>query len=167
MPKNKYYIFTDASFDQKSKTAVGASLTIILKPEDDILKTNFNNVSIPVTFFQNTDIASAEILTFIWALESIPSQNSDEIFVYTDCKNIFNLPSRRERLEKNNFHSKRSNKTLGKAELYKIFYDLCDRLQPTIKWIRGHASEDQKTYFENIFSLVDQKARASLRNIRS
>ncbi len=84
------------------------------------------------------------------------------IEVYTDCQNIIGLQDRREKLEKNNFHSS-SGKLMNNHELYKDFYEKLDDLNLTFIKVKGHKKSSLKDEIDNIFNLVDKASRKALR----
>ena len=84
------------------------------------------------------------------------------IDVYTDCQNIIGLEDRKEKLEKNNFHSS-SGKLMNNHELYKEFFRKLDELNLTFIKVKGHKKNSLKDEIDNVFNLVDRASRTALR----
>ena len=97
----------------------------------------------------------------MWALDEIVDKNII-IAVYTDCQNIIGLENRREKLEKNHFHSS-SGKLMNNHELYKKFYEKLDELNLILIKVKGHKKNSLKDEIDNIFNLVDRASRNALR----
>jgi ribonuclease HI len=98
--KPDFYIFTDASFDKKSKIAVIGfcklkNLTLIPVQE---------KVNIVLEAITESNNIRAEIQSALMAIASCPK--GTRITLYTDCQTICELPRRREKLEAQNFISK-------------------------------------------------------------
>ena len=85
------------------------------------------------------------------------------IELYTDCQNIVGLQDRREKLEKNNFHSS-SGKLMNNHELYKDFFEKTDKLNIILIKVKGHKKNSLKDEIDTIFNLVDKASRNALRN---
>ncbi|MCF3651039.1 ribonuclease HI [Synoicihabitans lomoniglobus] len=111
--------------------------------------------------FKATTAARLELQTLIWALREIPIC-AGELVVYTDSQTIVGLPSRRGRLERAEYRSRRGT-LLKQHDLYREFYDLCDTRPFTIKKIPGHQPTTAKTGLASAFSLVDRATRRALR----
>ena len=151
-------LFTDGSVHVQSKIGYAAYLFI---PETEIPLDEIKS-RVKIIRFEPTTSTKLELQTLLAALDEI-QDTDEEIRVFTDSQNISNLPNRRERLEKNNFHSK-TNQTLNNAELYSVFFEKLDGLNITFEKVKGHKSTKQKTKTELIFTLVDRASRSALRN---
>src|SRR5690606_30497597 len=86
--------------------------------------------------FEDTSSSKLEIQTLIWAL----SENlhfEGKITVYTDSQTIVGLHGRRNRLEKNDYHSK-SGRQINNHEFYRKFFKLSDQINCEFIKIKGH-----------------------------
>jgi ribonuclease HI len=154
-------IFTDASVNTKSKTGFGAYLII----DDLYLSTDFIKENIKTIKFENTSSTRIELQTLLHALNQC-EDICEKITIYTDSQAIKGLLSRRERLEKSNFISGK-NKVLRNQELYKEYYNFCDKKNIEIVKLSGHKRSCKKNYIDNIFSIVDKASRKSLRSSKN
>ena len=153
----KIKLFTDSSVNPQEKIGFGSFL--IIKDENLTLENLKKNIKIKR--FENTSSTKLELQTFLWSLEEI--KNKDVIIeVYTDCQNIIGLQDRRERLEKNNFHSS-AGKLMNNHDLYKKFYKFFDKTNLVFIKVKGHKKTSLKDEIDNIFNLVDKASRNALR----
>jgi hypothetical protein len=84
------------------------------------------------------------------------------MIVYTDSQDIMGLQGRRDRLEQNDFFS-RKNQRLNNYELYQEFYRITDQLDCEFVKVRGHRVSNQKNDIDRLFTLVDRASRNALR----
>ena len=118
----KIKLFTDSSVNPQEKVGFGAYL--LLKNKD--ISFEEMKKDIKTKRFEDTSSTKLELQTLLWSLEEI--NDKDVIIeIYTDCQNIIGLQDRRERLEKNNFHSS-AGKLMNNHDLYKDFYLKLDEL---------------------------------------
>ncbi|MDB9786722.1 hypothetical protein OAB57_01340 [Bacteriovoracaceae bacterium] len=160
---NSYSIFCDASFSSTRKISVLGYLC--LKEEDDLLDATEEMVCVKEVSAV-TNIRS-ELECIIWALESIQKTVKDdlvEIQLYTDCESLAGLINRRDRLFDTEFISKRQKKELSNADLYRVFFDLVDDLNPEISWVKGHMPNSKRNFIQSNFALVDRTVRKLRRN---
>ena len=153
----KIKLFTDSSVNPQEKVGFGAYL---LLKENNI---SFEDMKkdIKTKRFEDTSSTKLELQTLLWSLEEI--NDKDVIIeIYTDCQNIIGLQDRRERLEKNNFHSS-SGKLMNNHELYKEFFEKLDELNLTFIKVKGHKKNSLKDEIDTIFNLVDKASRNALR----
>lgn len=154
----KIKLFTDSSVNPQEKVGFGAYL--FLKDKD----ISFEDMKkdIKTKRFEDTSSTKLELQTLLWSLEEI--NDKDVIIeIYTDCQNIIGLQDRRERLEKNNFHSS-SGKLMNNHELYKDFFEKTDKLNIILIKVKGHKKNSLKNEIDIIFNLVDKASRNALRN---
>jgi len=111
--------------------------------------------------FENTSSAKLELQTLLWALSDIQELGS-RVIVYTDSQNIMGLPGRRNRLEENEYRSKK-NRRLRNDELYQEFYRMTDQMDCEFVKVRGHQVSNQKDDIDRFFTLVDKASRHALR----
>ncbi len=154
---NTLKLFTDGSVNTKSKIGYGAYLFI----SEDGLSLDSLKTHIKVKRFEETTSTKLELQTLLWALSSI-EVNEYKIIVYTDSQNIISLLERRERLEQNNYSSKK-NKLIKNFKLYQDFYKITDQLNCKFIKVRGHKRSIQKNNIDQLFTLVDRASRNALR----
>lgn len=153
----KIKLFPDSSVNPQEKIGFGSFLIL------DEKNISFEEMkkNIKIKRFENTSSTKLELQTFLWALEEINDKNII-IEVYTDCQNIIGLQGRREKLEKNNFHSS-SRKLMNNHELYKDFFEKIDELNLIFIKVKGHKKNSLKDEIDTIFNLVDKASRNALR----
>lgn len=153
----KLLLFTDGSADAKTGTGFGAFLALFEtghSPESYINR-------VKVKRYENTSSARLELETLLWALNET-GKPENKIKVYTDSQNILKLPERREKLEMNNFMS-RKGRPLNNRDLYIAFYKITDKLDCEFIKVRGHMSSRSKDFTDQLFTLVDRESRKALR----
>jgi ribonuclease HI len=151
-------LFTDGSVDTLSKIGYGAYLAVSEQDRSlDVLKT-----SVKVRRFLNTSSTKLELQTLLWALSDVCALKS-KVIVYTDSQNIMGLPARRDRLERNDYRSKK-NKRLKNFKLYQEFFKITDQLDCEFVKVHGHQVSDQKNEIDRLFTLVDRASRRALRS---
>ena len=134
----KIKLFIDSSLNPQSKIGFGSFLIV------DEKNISFEEMkkNIKIKRFENTSSTKLELQTFLWSLEEIIDKNV-VIEVYTDCQNIVGLKDRREKLEKNDFHSS-SRKLMSNHELYKEFFEKTDKLNIILTKVKGHKKNSLK-----------------------
>ena len=152
------HVFTDGSVDPITKIGYGAYL--IVTNLDDSVETLKKHVK--VKRFEDTSSTRLEIQTLLWALREVNSF-SKKLFLYTDSENITKLLDRRERLQRNNFVTKKNN-PIRNSSLYQQFYKLADEMDFEVVKVRGHNRKRLKDSIGDIFTLVDRASRKALRN---
>ena len=149
-------LFTDGSVSSLSH-GYGAYLAVSeLGMSLDLLRTR-----VKVVRFEQTSSSKLELQTLIWALSDI-QPSAGKVTVYTDSQNIIGLPGRRDRLEKNDYHSKK-NLRLNNYQLYQEFYRTTDLLDCMFVKVRGHQPSKKKDDIDRFFTLVDRAARQAMR----
>ena len=158
-------IFTDGSVHTQLKLGYGAYLVVAdLATPIEVLKE-----TVKVKRFEQTSSTRLELQTLLWALnetnESMSLTNDGEIAltIYTDSQNIIGLPTRRTRLEQNNYFSSK-NERLHNYELYQEFYRLNARFNCCFVKVAGHQPSSQKDKIDKLFTLVDRASRRALRD---
>lgn len=152
----KIKLFTDSSVNPQEKIGFGSFLIL----EEKEISFEDMKKNIKIKRFENTSSTKLELQTLLWSLEEI--NENIIIEVYTDCQNIIGLQDRREKLEKNNFHSS-SGKLMNNHELYKEFFKKVDELNLTFIKVKGHKKNSLKDEIDTIFNLVDKASRSALR----
>lgn len=153
----KIKLFTDSSVNPQEKIGFGAYLLL----EEKEISFEEMKKNIKIKRFEYTSSTKLELQTLLWSLEEINDKNII-IEVYTDCQNIIGLQDRREKLEKNNFHST-SGKLMNNHELYKEFFKKVDELNLIFIKVKGHKKNSLKDEIDTIFNLVDKASRSALR----
>jgi len=153
------FLFTDGSVNTKLKNGFGAYLLVtnLEFPIENIRKL------IVVKQFNETSSSKLELQTLLWALSKIP-KSTNKIIIFTDSQNIIGLKERRDKLEKNNYSSKK-NELIKNHLLYKEFFNLIDTFNCEFIQVKGHKASKQKNRIEQIFTLVDRASRNALRII--
>jgi ribonuclease HI len=154
---DKLMLFTDGSVNTQSNIGYGAYLAV---PEDG-LSVDSLRTGVKVRRFEHTSATKLELQTLLWALSDIQALGS-RVIVYTDSQNIMELPGRRDRLEQNEFRSKK-NRRLSNYKLYQEFYRIVDQLDCEFVKVRGHQVSNQKDDIDRLFTLVDKASRSALR----
>ncbi len=150
-------LFTDGSVNARSNIGYGAYLAV---PEGGLALISLRT-RVKVRRFEHTSATKLELQTLLWALSDIQALGS-RVIVYTDSQNIMGLPGRRDRLEQNDYRSKK-NRHLGNYKLYQEFYRMIDQLDCEFVKVRGHQVSNQKDDIDRLFTLVDKASRLALR----
>lgn len=152
-------LFTDGSVNTQSKVGYGAALWINEEQQQDPLEELSSKVE--TVRFESTSSTRLELQTLLWALNKISLKNV-ELSIYTDSQNIIGLPSRRLRLEQNNYFSKQK-KRIKNHDLYREFYQVTDTFSCQFIKVDGHLPVAQRDGIDTLFALVDRASRRALR----
>ena len=150
-------LFTDGSVNTHSKIGYGAYLAV----SERGLSLDSLRLRVKVRRFEHTSSTKLELQTLLWALGDIQALRS-RVIVYTDSQNIMGLQGRRDRLEQNDYRSKK-NRRLNNYKLYQEFYRMTDQLDCEFVKVRGHQVSNQKDDVDRLFTLVDRASRNALR----
>ena len=150
-------LFTDGSVNTQSNIGYGAYLAL----SEHGLSLDTLRKRVKVKRFEHTSSTKLELQTLLWALNDIQALGR-KVTLYTDSQNILGLQGRRERLEQNDYRSKK-NKRLSNYELYQELYRTIDHLDCELVKVRGHQVSNQKNDINRLFTLVDRAARKALR----
>ncbi len=153
----KIKLFTDSSVNPQKKIGFAAYLKI----SDESIAFEDMKKDIKIKRFEETSSTKLELQTLLWALDEIKKEDLS-IEVYTDCQNIIGLEKRREKLEKNNYHSS-AGSLMNNHDLYKEFFEKLDKLTLSFIKVKGHKKTSLKDEIDNIFNLVDKASRTALR----
>ncbi|MBN1931662.1 MAG: ribonuclease H [Desulfobacterales bacterium] len=154
---DKIILFTDGSVNNRSNIGYGAYLAT---SEFELSLDSFKPL-VKVRRFEHTSSAKLELQTLLWALNDIQALGR-KVIVYTDSQNIVGLEKRRDRLEKNDYRSKK-DKRLNNYKLYIEFFRLIDQLDCKFVKVRGHQASNNKDDMDRLFVLVDRASRNALR----
>ena len=150
-------LFADGSVNTQSNIGYGAYLAVSERGFSlDSMRTR-----VKVRRFEHTTSTKLELQTLLWSLSDIQALGS-KVIVYTDSQNIMGLQGRRDRLEQNDYRSKK-NKRLNNYKLYQKFYRMIDELDCEFVKVRGHQVSNQKDDIDRLFTLVDRASRNALR----
>jgi len=144
-------LFIDGSVNPQQKIGFGAYMSVSIENKTS---------EVHLQMFEETSSTQLELETFLWAIEGIDVKT--ELSIYTDCQNIIGLPSRREKLEKSNYHTK-TGKPLKHSKLYKHFFLLTDKYPCKFIKVKGHKKSQLKDETDKLFTLVDKASREALR----
>jgi len=150
-------LLTDGSVNTLSNIGYGAYLVV----SERGLSLNTLRTHVKVRRFEQTSSTKLELQTLLWALSDNQVSGS-RVIVYTDSQNIMELPGRRDRIEQNDYRSKK-NRRLSNYKLYQEFYRMIDQLDCQFVKVRGHQVSKQKDDIERFFTLVDKASRNALR----
>jgi len=116
---------------------------------------------VKVKQFEQTSSTKLELQTVLWALRDIQALGR-KVKLYTDSQNIMGLPRRRDRLEQNDYRSKK-NIRLKNYALYQTFFQIIDQMECEFVKVRGHKVSHQKDDVDQLFTIVDRASRKALR----
>lgn len=150
-------LFVDGSLNPQTKIGYGAYLLL----DDDTIYSDDLKTKLVLKRFENTSSTKLEVQTFLWSIKDIDCKDYF-INVYTDCQNLITLPSRREKLESNNYYTSKG-KLMKNHELYKEFYLLMDKYNCNLIKVKGHKKNSLKNEIDKIFNIVDKVSRETLR----
>ncbi len=150
-------LFTDGSVDPKSNIGYGAYLAVF----ENGLTLDSLKRRVKLRRFEQTSSTKLELQTLLWAMGDVQIKGC-RVMVYTDSQNIIGLQGRRERLEQNEYQS-RKNKRIKNYELYRKFYGMIDLVDCEFIKVRGHTVSNQKDEIDRRFTLVDRASRNALR----
>lgn len=164
---SRYALFVDGSVNPQSGIGCGAFLLITEATLVKIVSSQSCgqvNKHIKTQRFDKTSSTHLELEALLWALHAVP--HSAQLTIYTDCQNIIRLPQRQHRLETGNYTNKRGQQ-LPLTHLYKRFYQYQNQFGFLLEKLKGHKPQNEKTVMDQLFSLVDKKARTTCREFQT
>jgi ribonuclease HI len=150
-------LFSDGSVNTQTKVGYGAYLLV---PGPGISIESLKG-RVKIKKFEDTSSTKLELETLLWAVNNIDATNIN-LNIYTDSQNIINLTNRRDRLESNNFITKKKV-FIDNHLLYKEYFRLADKMGFKLHKIEGHKPGKQKSIIDIYFSIVDRASRNALR----
>ncbi len=150
-------LLTDGSVNTQTKIGYGAYLAV----SDPGLSLDELSKQVKVKRFAPTSSTKLELQTLLWALDDLQVLGRP-LIVVTDSQNIIGLPARRDRLERNDYCSKKKTR-LNNYELYQDFYRQMDQLNCELVKVQGHQASKHKNNIDRLFTLVDRASRNALR----
>jgi ribonuclease HI len=165
-PAENLALFTDVSVSPGRRLGVGA---YVLVPAS-FLEASSGAVGRPeitgrlkVRRFEDTSSTRLELQTVLWALaETLPGPQGS-LTIYSDSQCIFGLPGRKSRLMSGGFLSKKTNRPLGNASLYRAFYEFHDESGFRVVKVDGHSGARARDAVHRVFSIVAREARKALK----
>ncbi|MBI5099834.1 MAG: GIY-YIG nuclease family protein [Nitrospirae bacterium] len=118
---------------------------------------------IKVRRFEGTSSTRLELQTVLWALTENRKGPHGSLTIYSDSQCVSGLLKRKLRLLAGGFLSKKTNRQLGNAPLYRTFYELHDELNFHVVKVEGHSRSRSRDTAHRIFSFVDKEARKALK----
>ncbi|MCB0307782.1 MAG: hypothetical protein KDD48_00300 [Bdellovibrionales bacterium] len=166
MKSSNLKVYCDASYSHKDRLGVAGFLMYF--NEDHHAACNFDAAFIRTKSFEAQNNICAEIMGILWTLDQIlkyhlDSTNLTSILIFTDCQTVVNLPERRNKLEENDFKSRRTQESLKNAELYRQFFKQIDKLPIRFQWLKGHTPKQNRSIYEQNISFIDRRVRKKLR----
>ncbi|MDP2156176.1 MAG: GIY-YIG nuclease family protein [Nitrospirota bacterium] len=159
-------LFTDVSVDPGRRIGVGAYLLIpaaFLETSPGTPDTAELAHRITVRRFEDTSSAKLELQTVLWAIQEQRKAAKGKLSIYTDSQSVSSLLKRRPGLLADDFVSRRTKRPLNNAVLYRAFYKFHDALGFDVIKVQGHARSRDHDAIHRIFSLLDRKARKTLK----
>jgi|WetSurMetagenome_2_1015567.scaffolds.fasta_scaffold279806_1 ribonuclease HI len=161
-----FALFTDVSVSPGLKLGVGAYMMIPASFTEA-----FAGVSgrpkiagqLKVRRFEGTSSTRLELQTILWALTENRQVPPGSLTIYTDSQCVSGLLKRKPRLLAGGFLSKKTNRQLNNASLYRTFYEFHDKLGFHIVKVDGHSGSRVRDTAHRIFSFVDKEARKALK----
>lgn len=151
MENKKIEIYTDGSCSTQLKVGGWAAILLIDK-EKKVLQGSESNTT------HNRMEMLAVIKSLEYVLENISKKSI--IQVYTDSQYVFRIPERAEKLQSNNFITKKGNE-LNNKDLIQRLIQLLDQHDIQIIKVKAH---QKKTHTPNYNRDVDKLSRQIVRN---
>jgi ribonuclease HI len=170
---NSAAIFTDVSLHPKHRSGFGGYLFVpssFLEEPSQIRARSEVAERLVLRRFEDTSSTELEVRTVLWALEEYQKEKGSglgNLRIYTDSQCVAGLLKRRRGLEDKAFISKRTNRPLKNASLYRRFYQLYDELDFEIIKVAGHTRSSSQDLVHRIFSWIDREVRKALIHCRN
>ena len=161
-----FALFTDVSVSPVLKLGVGAYVMIpasFLEASSGVIGRPQITGRIKVRRFEGTSSTRLELQTVLWALTENRQGPHGSLTIYSDSQCVSGLLKRKTRLLAGGFLSKKTNRQLGNASLYRTFYEFHDELGFHVVKVDGHSGTRVRDAAQRIFSFVDKEARKALK----
>jgi predicted GIY-YIG superfamily endonuclease len=161
-----FALFTDVSVSPSLKIGIGAYVMVPASfPESSSQTIGRSGITgrIRVRRFEGTSSTRLELQTVLWALEENRQGPHGSLTIYSDSQCVSGLLKRKPRLLAGGFLSKKTNRQLGNASLYRTFYEFHDELGFQVVKVDGHSASLVHDTAHRIFSFVDKEARKALK----
>jgi ribonuclease HI len=165
-PAENLALFTDVSVSPGLKLGVGAYVMIpasFLEAPSGVIGRPRITRRLKVRRFEGTSSTRLELQTVLWALAETLPKPHESLTLYSDSQCVFGLPGRKSRLLSEGFLSKKTNRPLGNASLYRAFYDFHDQSDFRVVKVNGHSASRARDAAAQVFSVVDREARKALK----
>jgi ribonuclease HI len=159
-------LFTDASANPELRIGVGAYLVFpasFLEASSYAIDRAEVEDRIMVQRFEDTSSTKLELQSVLWALQEQQIISHRKLRIYSDSQCVSGLLKRRSHLLANDFLSRKTKRPLQNALLYRAYYEFHDALDFEVIKVEGHARARYHDAIRRIFSLVDRKARKTLK----
>lgn len=150
MQPNELFVYTDGACHPQSGTGAWAALIF-----------DEGNEIVLQQIVKDTTHQRMELTAVIEALK-YAHEEVEGFFItilYTDSQYVIGLRARREKLEKNNFLTKKGT-AIQNVDLVKVFFALCDQVLPDLHKVKAHQKQDDTP---NHNRTVDKLVRKTLR----
>lgn len=161
-----FALFIDGSVSPVHKLGVGAYIMVpasFLETSSGVIGRDKITERLKVQRFEGTSSTRLELQTVLWALTENRQGPQGSLTIYSDSQCVSGLLKRKPRLLAGGFLSKKTNRQLGNASLYRTFYELHDEFGFHVVKVAGHSNSRFHDTAQRIFSFVDKEARKALK----
>lgn len=161
-----FALFTDVSVSPGLKLGVGAYVMVpasFLEASSGVIGRPEITGLLKVRRFEGTSSTRLELQTVLWALAENRQAPHGSLTIYSDSQCVSGLLKRKPRLLAGGFLSKKTNRQLGNASLYRTFYGFHDESGFQVVKVDGHSGSSAHDNAHRIFSIVDKEARKALK----
>ncbi len=165
-PIKNLALFTDVSVSPGLKLGAGAYILVpasFLEDSSRVIGRPEITGRIKVRRFEDTSSTRLELQTVLWALVENRQLPHGSLTIYSDSQCVTGLIKRKSRLLAGGFTSKKTNRQLGNASLYRAFYEFHDKSDFQVVKVAGHSKSCTHDNAHRIFSFVDKEARKALK----
>jgi ribonuclease HI len=159
-------LFTDVSVSPVHKLGVGAYVMVpasLLEASPGVIARPQITRRLKVRRFEGTSSTRLELQTVLWALTENRRRLRGRLTIYSDSQCVSGLLKRKSRLLAGGFLSKKTERHLRNASLYRTFCELHDELGFHVVKMDGHSKSRVHDTAHRIFSCVDKEARKALK----
>ncbi|MEJ2683374.1 MAG: GIY-YIG nuclease family protein [Candidatus Sulfobium sp.] len=155
-------LFTDVSVSPGLRLGVGAYVVLsasFLEALSGALGRTETTGRLKVRWFEGASSTRLELQTVLWALAETPPGPHGSLTIYSDSQCVSGLLGRKFRLMSEGFLSKKTNRPLGNASLYRAFYEFHNESGFRVVKVKGHSRSRARDIVHRVFSFVDREAR--------
>jgi len=164
--RKEFALFTDVSVLPGPRLGVGAYVMVpasFMEASSGVIGRTEITRRLKVRRFEGTSSTRLELQTVLWALTESRQRPHGGLTIYSDSQCVSGLLKRKPRLLAGGFLSKKTNRQLGNASLYRAFYEFHDELGFNVVKVDGHSKSSLHDTVHRIFSFVDKEARKALK----